>query len=80
LSIFSGYLLSRIENQPGTPEKPLSGLGKITYAAYWKGVILQYLHQHRGIDKICINDISSETGNLKTFNLKLFNKNFVRQS
>ncbi|XP_060873858.1 histone acetyltransferase KAT7-like [Metopolophium dirhodum] len=56
------YLLSRIENQPGTPEKPLSGLGKMSYDAYWKGVILQYLHQHRGIDNICINDISSETG------------------
>ncbi|XP_060872607.1 histone acetyltransferase KAT7-like [Metopolophium dirhodum] len=56
------YLLSRIERQPSTPEKPLSGLGKITYDAYWKGVILEYLDKHRGIEKICINDVSSETG------------------
>ncbi|XP_008184791.1 histone acetyltransferase KAT7-like [Acyrthosiphon pisum] len=56
------YLLSRIERQPGTPETPLSGLGKITYDAYWKGVILEYLHKHRDVDKIYINDVSSETG------------------
>ncbi|CAI6372534.1 unnamed protein product [Macrosiphum euphorbiae] len=56
------YLLSRIERQPGTPETPLSGLGKMTYDAYWKGVILEYLDKHRGIDNICINDVSSETG------------------
>jgi len=74
-----GYLLSKIEKQPGTPEKPLSGLGKLTYTAYWKAVILEYLDKHcRGINKIRINDVSIETGNLKTFNLILFNLNVVR--
>ncbi|CAI6347972.1 unnamed protein product [Macrosiphum euphorbiae] len=34
----------------------------MTYDAYWKGVILEYLDKHRGIDNICINDVSSETG------------------
>ncbi|CAI6357464.1 unnamed protein product [Macrosiphum euphorbiae] len=56
------YLLSRIEKTAGTPENTLSGLGKMTYDAYWKGVILEYLDKHRDIDSICINDVSSETG------------------
>ncbi|XP_029346480.1 histone acetyltransferase KAT7-like [Acyrthosiphon pisum] len=59
------YLLSKIEKQPGTPETPLSDLGKITYDAYWKGVILEYLDKHKGIDTICINDVISETGLMK---------------
>lgn len=63
--IFSGYLLSKIEGQPGTPEKPLSDLGQVSYHAYWKAVILEYLDKHRDNDSICINDISSKTGNLR---------------
>jgi len=70
---FLGYLLSKIEGQPGTPEKPLSDLGQVSYHAYWKAVILEYLDKHRDSDSICINDISRQTGNLKTFNLNFFN-------
>ncbi|XP_022160527.1 histone acetyltransferase KAT6B-like isoform X2 [Myzus persicae] len=56
------YLLSKTEKQPGTPEKPLSGLGQLSYNAYWKGVILEYLDNHRNSENLCINDISNETG------------------
>lgn len=55
------YLLSREEGQPGTPEKPLSDLGRVSYHAYWKSVVLEYLH--RNLDKpIAMQAIANETG------------------
>ncbi|XP_036381409.1 histone acetyltransferase KAT6B-like isoform X4 [Megalops cyprinoides] len=55
------YLLSRQEGQAGSPEKPLSDLGRLSYLAYWKSVILEYLYNHP--DKhISIKGISRATG------------------
>lgn len=53
------YLLSKREMLPGTPEKPLSDLGKLSYQAYWKSCLLNQLE---GKDKITIEEISKETG------------------
>ena len=43
LLIDFSYLLSRAENKIGSPEKPLSDLGLMTYRAYWKDVLLEYI-------------------------------------
>ncbi|XP_054760219.2 histone acetyltransferase KAT7-like isoform X2 [Lytechinus pictus] len=54
------YLLSKREEKIGSPEKPLSDLGLISYRSYWKGVLLQYLHK-LDAKEISIKDISQET-------------------
>lgn len=55
--------MSKKEGQPGTPEKPLSDLGRVSYHAYWKSVVLEYLHKHKNqSDKIKLTEISKETG------------------
>lgn len=50
MSIFSGYLLSKVEEKVGSPERPLSDLGLISYRSYWKEVLLRYLCNFQGKD------------------------------
>ncbi|TPP62955.1 Histone acetyltransferase, partial [Fasciola gigantica] len=38
-----GFLLSRIEGQPGSPEKPLSELGRLSYESYWRSKVLPFI-------------------------------------
>ena len=45
LLIDFSFLLSRVEGQPGSPEKPLSDLGRLSYEAYWRSVVLDYLYK-----------------------------------
>ncbi|XP_035780597.1 histone acetyltransferase KAT6A-like [Anopheles albimanus] len=55
------YLLSRVEQKPGTPEKPLSALGHLSYKAYWCSTVMSYLWLHR-TGPLTVADISRETG------------------
>ncbi|RUS81606.1 hypothetical protein EGW08_010619 [Elysia chlorotica] len=54
------YLLSKEEEKVGSPERPLSDLGLLSYRSYWKDVLLDYLHKYKG-QEICIRDVSQET-------------------
>ncbi|SAM07280.1 hypothetical protein [Absidia glauca] len=53
------YLLSKCEGRLGSPERPLSDLGLISYQSYWKGVLIRLLQHQTG--PISVQDISTQT-------------------
>jgi len=54
------YELSKKEGKVGSPEKPLSDLGELSYRSYWSQVLLEILQKHHG--NISIKEISQRTG------------------
>ncbi|OCF41081.1 hypothetical protein I317_05092 [Kwoniella heveanensis CBS 569] len=59
LLIDFSYLLSKKEGRVGSPEKPLSGLGAVTYKGYWRLSVFRYLLD--ASDNVTMNDISLGT-------------------
>jgi len=59
LLISFAYELSKKEGKVGTPEKPLSDLGKVSFRSYWTQVLLEILSKHRG--NLSIKDLSNMT-------------------
>lgn len=54
------YELTKRENKTGSPEKPLSDLGKISYRSYWAFTILKFLEAH--YEDVTIQEIACRTG------------------
>ncbi|KAJ1978646.1 Histone acetyltransferase [Dimargaris verticillata] len=54
------YLLSRKEGKLGSPEKPLSDLGLLSYRTYWKSTVYDQLHNAPA--SLAIADIANATG------------------
>jgi len=59
LLIAFSYELSKLEQVAGSPEKPLSDLGKLSYQSYWSWVLLEILKDLRGT--LSIQDLSQKT-------------------
>ncbi|KAF2628749.1 hypothetical protein BU25DRAFT_490375 [Macroventuria anomochaeta] len=54
------YLLTRVERKTGSPEKPLSDMGLVSYRKYWRLLLCQELLEQKG--PISIAAISERTG------------------
>lgn len=64
------YEISVRDGIPGSPEKPLSDLGKISYRSYWAYVILKLLQEKvDSIPDISNENINSELGLLRCISI-----------
>lgn len=63
LLIEFSYELSKKENKQGSPEKPLSDLGLLSYRAYWQEIIVDFILESKasGKDEVSIDEIAQKT-------------------
>jgi histone acetyltransferase MYST1 len=54
------YGLSKIEGKAGSPEKPLSDLGKVSYRSYWTKTLLELLAASPNL--LSVRELSEHTG------------------
>ncbi|KAI1104926.1 hypothetical protein F4804DRAFT_164566 [Jackrogersella minutella] len=67
LLIDFSYLLTKVEEKTGSPEKPLSDMGLVSYRNYWRLIMCKYLIDHTPEEKtqkkgLSIRQISDDTG------------------
>lgn len=55
------YTLSLIEGKIGTPERPLSDLGRQSYLSWWTQTLIDYFRKYRDRE-ITLAGITKETG------------------
>ncbi|KAL4921679.1 hypothetical protein BDW62DRAFT_174220 [Aspergillus aurantiobrunneus] len=60
LLIDFSYLLTRIEGKTGSPEKPLSDMGLVSYRNYWRLILSYHLRNQK--TPISIAELSERTG------------------
>ncbi|GAO50979.1 hypothetical protein G7K_5094-t1 [Saitoella complicata NRRL Y-17804] len=61
LLIAFSYLLSKNEGKQGSPEKPLSDLGLLSYRAYWSDLLIDLLLSGTAPTETTIDEIASKT-------------------
>ncbi|CAG8976859.1 hypothetical protein HYALB_00003470 [Hymenoscyphus albidus] len=63
LLIDFSYLLTRVEKKTGSPEKPLSDMGLVSYRNYWRLALCHYLQHYKSGDPVpSIRQMSDEMG------------------
>ncbi|PWY87640.1 hypothetical protein BO70DRAFT_351123 [Aspergillus heteromorphus CBS 117.55] len=60
LLIDFSYLLTRIEGKTGSPEKPLSDMGLVSYRNYWRLILSYQLRDQKS--PLSISELSERTG------------------
>ena len=76
LLISFSYELSKREGLVGSPEKPLSDLGRLSYRSYWSYVLLDQLKELKGT--VSIRDLSENTCITQQVNISCDNSQFSR--